>query len=82
MAFLLLFPLQILLPQIGRAQGAAQDAADAAPIIPNPLQPDMSVKVPRPGAPPVGEWNVKSVTQTVEGSRYLLRGSVEIEYPE
>ncbi len=73
-AVLAVFALQILLPQIGRA--------DDAPVVPSPLQPNMSVKVPRTNAPPLGEWNVRSVQQTVEGSKYLLRGSVEIEFPE
>ncbi|MDQ6662964.1 MAG: LPS assembly protein LptD [Acidobacteriota bacterium] len=75
---LLLLQAQILLPQISRSLPAPSTVIPA----PSVLQPEMSVKVPRPDAPPVGEWNIKAIRQTVEGSKYYLRGAVELEFPE
>jgi LPS-assembly protein len=54
------------------------------PVSPPPpaTQPNFSVKLPRPNAPPEGEWNVNAVDQESEGPVSHLRGKAEIEGAE
>lgn len=54
----------------------------AASASPQALQPNQSLKVPRPNAPPPGFWNIFAKTQSSEGPVYHLRGNAEIEGAE
>ncbi len=42
-------------------------------------QPEKRIYKPRPNAPPLGEWDTDSVTETTEGRVYHLRGHAEME---
>ena len=52
------------------------------PPPPTASQPNVSVKTPRPNAPPPGIWEVRADKQETEGSEYHLRGKSEIEGTE
>lgn len=46
---------------------------------PSAAQPNQRIRVPRPNAPPPGEWNVSAVSQTTDGPWWRLRGHAELE---
>jgi LPS-assembly protein len=68
----------ILLPQIGRPPVMPPPPPPAA----STARPNQRVAVPRPNAPPPGEWLVRAVTQEMAGSVRKLRGHVELESSE
>ena len=49
------------------------------PPAPTVAQPNLRVKLPRPNAPPVGEWEVDAANQETDGPIYHLRGKASIE---
>jgi LPS-assembly protein len=68
----------IVLPQIGRPPVMPPPPPPAA----STARPNQRVAVPRPNAPPPGEWLVRAVTQEMAGSVRKLRGHVELESSE
>jgi LPS-assembly protein len=82
----------LLLAQVEttRIIGTVKDqtfAAAATPPISGPpaaslLQPNQPLQVPRPDAPPPGEWKVSAAVQIAEGRFYKLRGRAELESSE
>ena len=49
------------------------------PAAPSAAQPNQHIYKPRPDAPPVGEWNLRAVSQTTDGAWRHAKGHVELE---
>ena len=64
------------------AQVSTPQGIPPAPSRPTASQPDFSVKIPRPDAPPLGEWIIHADHQQTEGRQYHLRGRASIEGAE
>jgi LPS-assembly protein len=45
----------------------------------SPQQPNQHILMPRPDAPPKGDWNISATTQESEGRLYKLHGKAEVE---
>ncbi len=73
----LTFVVRISVAQVSTPQGIP-----LAPSGPTASQPDFSVKIPRPDAPPLGEWIIHADHQQTEGRQYRLRGRASIEGAE
>jgi LPS-assembly protein len=63
-------------PQIGRIVGRAQDPPADTPGL---ERPDFSVRIPRPNAPPEGEYQLSSVSQESVGGVTKLHGNAVVE---
>jgi LPS-assembly protein len=49
------------------------------PIAPSTTQPNQHIYKPRPDAPPLGEWDLRAVSQTTDGPWRHAKGHVELE---
>jgi len=49
------------------------------PMAPSTTQPNQHIYKPRPDAPPLGEWDLRAVSQTTDGPWRHAKGHVELE---